>query len=91
MALCYVRRLALSAPASAHVATSSVQLVAGLRDYCPGWQRSRHPFTDRDAHHTSLRRFLKTSEPRWHRGFQRLARPSAARPGGGAPLTHDGD
>ena len=28
-----------------------------------------------------------TPEPRWYSGRQRLARPSAARPGGGAPLT----
>ena len=59
--LCHLHRLGQAAPASAHIATSSVQLVRGLTPVC-GWAKSADRFEDRDRHHSWLRRNLKLLE-----------------------------
>ena len=56
----YLHRLARArrGRAGATVATSMPQLVAGLAPIM-GWERSGDRFADRDAHHSSVRRWLR--------------------------------
>ena len=54
----HIRRLARTAPASAHVATSMPQLVAGLARYHPEWEQSGDAFEDRDRYQSTVREHL---------------------------------
>ncbi|MGI8622320.1 MAG: hypothetical protein ACR2NB_02265, partial [Solirubrobacteraceae bacterium] len=54
----YYRRLAHAKTRSAHIATSMPQLVAGLARLHPRWTMTGDAFSDRDRHHSTVRRRL---------------------------------